>query len=192
MALSSSGGIGQSGYRRQSLTQCSQHSFRRRTVSATGPEGNDNKSARNKQVWGWLPAAQWPAPIAAGNKTSQACWVLNEKQSKVSRLSKQVPLGQRWVAPLLGCTQQAIENQLCGVFHAELAVGADARLPGLELPPAPAPALAPACNLSCPIPTTSPLLCRPAPQAAYIIIIGCSGRAAANGSRLDENKLQTR
>jgi hypothetical protein len=77
---------------------------------------------------------QWPAPIAAGRQqhTSQASWVLNEKQSKGSGLSKQVP-------PSAGAGVHSADNKkscVCGVLHAQLTVGADARLPGLALPPA--------------------------------------------------------
>ena len=72
-----------------------------------------------------------PLLPAGSNKTSQANWVLNKKQSKGSGLSKQVP-----PAPALGCIQRTIKNHVCGVLHAQLTVGADARLPGLALPPA--------------------------------------------------------
>jgi hypothetical protein len=82
---------------------------------------------------GWPQALQWPAPTAAGRQQqNQPSGLGLERKTKQGiGVSKQVP-----PAPALGCIQRTIKNHVCGVLHAQLAVGADARLPGLVLPPA--------------------------------------------------------
>ena len=54
-----------------------------------------------------------------------------QKHSKGFGLLKQVAPAQA-----LGGIQGAIENHVCGILHTELAVGAEACLSGLALPPA--------------------------------------------------------
>ena len=54
-----------------------------------------------------------------------------KKHSEGFRILKQVV-----PAHALGCIQGALKNHVCGIFHTELAMGAEACLSGVALPPA--------------------------------------------------------